>query len=125
MGSPLAILVLVLIVLLIGALVLWGTGTFKSAEAGEVEPEDVEAGRALRYDVPRGQDPAVVLVALEHAGVEAWPDPHRPGRAIVIPCEGHRDVRDRARAAIEGARSTSLDGPPTLDPRPVRFWGEA
>jgi uncharacterized membrane protein YcjF (UPF0283 family) len=78
----------------------------------------------LEYDVPTGQDPVVVLAALEQAGYTATVETHHPHQRVLIDCAGDRDAeRARVRAVIESADVTAPDdGAPVA--RAVRFRDE-
>jgi hypothetical protein len=68
----------------------------------------------LEYAVPEGQDPAVVLAALERAGYTATVDPNGPHQVVLIACPAGVD-RDRAhvRSVIEsGSVTAPQDGVP-------------
>jgi hypothetical protein len=64
----------------------------------------------LEYAVPQGQDPVVILTALERHGYTAMVDTHGTGQVVMVRCPGGVD-RDRAhvRALIESANVTTQD----------------
>ena len=68
----------------------------------------------LEYAVPDGQDPTVILAALEKAGYTATADPHHAHQRVLIACPGGVDrQRARARSVIESASVTPpQDGVP-------------
>lgn len=77
------------------------------------------------YVVPEGQDPAVLLAALHHHGLEAAGDLRGSRQLVHIADQsGVEDIRERARAVIESVTSTTFDDPLQFDPRPVRFEDE-
>lgn len=78
----------------------------------------------LKYSVPTGQDPAVILAALERAGYTAVVDPHGAHQTVLIGCpEGVEHERSKVRALIETAGVSALqDGAPVQ--APVRFLDE-
>lgn len=79
----------------------------------------------LRYRVPEGRDPAVLLAALRREGFEAIPDSEDVARHdILIPChEGKDRHREHVRAVIENVDQVNLDG--DRDPvGAVRFTDE-
>ena len=68
----------------------------------------------LEYSVPTGQDPAVILAALERAGYIATVDPGITHEVVLVACpDGVARERDRVRALIESASITAPeDGVP-------------
>jgi len=73
-----------------------------------------DAVPTLEYLVPTGQDPAVILAALESAGYTATADPHHAHQRVLIACpEGLDRQRARVRTVIESASvTTPQDGVP-------------
>ena len=53
----------------------------------------------LSYDVPNGQDPADILIALRQAGYESVEDTVHGLHRVLVACPGHRD-RDHIRSVI-------------------------
>jgi hypothetical protein len=100
-------------ILLIGLATGRFGGTLRRTQAVQ---DDLESPRTptLEYDVPTGQDPAVVLAALQQAGVTATNDSTTEGQRVLIACpEGLDRQRARARAAIGSANvTTQSDGVP-------------
>ncbi|HEX2892556.1 MAG TPA: hypothetical protein VHO29_00960 [Marmoricola sp.] len=78
----------------------------------------------LGYEVPVGQDPTVVLAALERAGYTATTDNTHPRQTVLIACPGGIEgERRRVREVIESAGVTTPDdGAPA--PVEVRFLDE-
>lgn len=63
-----------------------------------------DAVPTLEYAVPTGQDPTVILAALERAGYTATADPHHAHQRVLIACpEGLDRQRARVRSVIEAA----------------------
>jgi hypothetical protein len=123
MGGALFILLIAVVALIVGAYVLFGTGLFKSSQAGAVGPAAEEDGRSqLRYLVPPGQDPAVLLAALGNAGVQASEDiqfsPKGPTIVVAEPAD-----RERVRAVLAETPQTSMDDPAVRHDE-VRFMDE-
>ncbi len=79
----------------------------------------------LRYVVPTGQDPAVLLAALHADGYDAVTVLEHGRHVVVVSCPAGAD-RDRAhvRAVIRAAAQTSLEGE-QFDPGRVEFEDEA
>jgi len=81
--------------------------------------------QTLIYEVPPGQDPLVVLSALERAGFTAVSDVNSGPPKVVISCPEDRDrVRAEVRTIIEGADTTSIEHGAPVDTRKVRFEDE-
>lgn len=78
--------------------------------------------RIVAYAVPEGQDPAVLLAALERAGYEAITEEQRGATHLLAACPDERD-RDIIRRVIEGVHTTSFDGVP-IDVGHIRFDDE-
>jgi hypothetical protein len=68
----------------------------------------------LEYDVPTGQDPAVLLAALERAGYIASTDSRPTHHVVMVLCpDGVERERGNVRSVIESASVTSReDGVP-------------
>jgi hypothetical protein len=78
----------------------------------------------LEYSVPTGQDPAVILAALQSEGYTATVDPDHTQQVVLIACPGGLDrQRARVRSIIAAADVTTIDdgGPVDVD---VRFRDE-
>jgi len=79
----------------------------------------------LEYSVPTGQDPAVILAALQGEGYAATVDSHHTQQVVLIACPGGLDrQRARVRSIIAAADVTTIDdgGPVDVD---VRFRDES
>ena len=117
-------LVIVLAVVALGALVLYVLR--EQTKQRERVDEDLreEHTPALEYVVPTGQDPAVILAALERDGYTATVDPSGAHQVVLVACPAGVDrERARVRAAIESASVSTLeDGVPVQ--APVRFRDE-
>jgi hypothetical protein len=78
--------------------------------------EDLTGGSTptLEYAVPTGQDPAVILAALERAGYTATVDPTHTHQIVLIACPwGVEPERASVRSVIESASVTApQDGVP-------------
>ena len=120
MAIFLSLVVAVVVIAIIVTLVLAG-GTAgatrrQTQRVDEVESSDVAK---LRYLVPKGQDPAAIVVALQHEGYEAVAE----GEFIVVPL--HTDP-DRERAHIRsviGSADATIEGDSSPD-HEVRFTDE-
>lgn len=79
----------------------------------------------LAYDVPTGEDPAVILAALELAGYTATVEPRHPFQRVLVAYTGDRDAaRDRIRPVIETAGVTTPHDHRPVHTRTVRFADE-
>jgi hypothetical protein len=117
-------------IFLLGGLALVGFAvvaiTAGSSGGGGVERdhEGAEEPETLRYRVPVGQDPVVVVAALRQEGYDASAEPVPEGHDVVVPCPGGRDLhRPRVRATIQHADVTNPEGDP-YDVPPVTFADE-
>ena len=120
MGSAYAIIVIVVVALVLGAMMLSRLGKDRAARHEEV----TSAPHTLRYDVPDGQDPSAVLVALSRGGFEATADPGN-SHAVTIMLPLGRQQREEVRVLIENEAGQTLDPQDDVVPGgPVRFAGE-
>jgi hypothetical protein len=124
--------VLVPVILLVVALVLVAVA-LKRFGRREIQHSDhlQNADRpTLRYEVPSGQDPAVVLAELRRAGYDASPD-SEPGPSsplvIIGTTTGNAPDREQLRAALDRVDSTNIDPEvaSSVHRTPVRFMDEA
>ena len=78
----------------------------------------------LAYEVPLGQDPAVILAALNEAGYDSTSDGTHPRQTVLIGCPGGIEgEREQVRAIIASANvTTPQDGVPLETD--VRFLDE-
>lgn len=111
-------------ILALGALVVYVLRR-ESIERERVD-EELHDGHTptLQYSVPTGQDPVVILAALERAGYTAVVDPHGAHQTVMVGCpRGTDQERSRVRAVIESAGASALeDGVPVR--AEVRFRDE-
>lgn len=79
----------------------------------------------LEYDVPVGQDPAVILAALEIEGYTATVQSSHPLQRLLIACAGDRETeRARIRSTIESAGVTTPHDHAPVHRETVRFADE-
>ncbi len=126
MGAVLVPVLLIVLALVVGTIVV------KRFSAAEVEHSDrlQNADRpTLRYEVPPGQDPAVVIAALSGDGYDVSPD-SEPGPSSPIVIIGRRGGgapdREAVRASLTLLDETNID-PPTsgsVERGRVRFLDE-
>lgn len=94
-------MVILVSVLALGALVVYVLRQ-QSIERERVEQELHDSRTPkLEYSVPTGQDPAVILAALERAGFVAGVDSHGTHQVVMVKCpEGPERTRSKVRALI-------------------------
>lgn len=119
-----AVVAAILALLLITLYVLRQQGSFVRRH-NEVHRElQSETTPTLEYDVPTGQDPVVILAALDRAGYTATVDPKHAHQRVLVGCPAGIDgERERVRSVIESASvTTPEDGVPMRTD--VRFRDE-
>jgi hypothetical protein len=121
MGIVVASVVALLVIAAVAYIAFVVLGARASAAADEGQTPPVEA---LRYDVPDGQDPVVVLSALRKAGYDPDTDLVEGRAVVVVPCpSGSEQERAKVRNVIADASETTLDGP-EFEPGQVTFQDE-
>jgi hypothetical protein len=120
MGAAYVLVILVVVALVVAGILLSKLGKDRAARHEEV----TSARHTLRYDVPVGQDPAAVLVALSRGGFEAVADPiDNHALTIVLPLGTKQ--REEVRVLIENEAMQTLDEQDEhVHDRPVRFADE-
>jgi hypothetical protein len=120
MGAAYVLVILVVVALVAAGVMLSRLGRQRAAQHEEV----VSARDVLRYDVPAGQDPAAVLVALSRGGFEAVPDPvDQHALTIMLPLGARQ--REEVRVILENEAGQTLDEQDEHVPDgPVRFADE-
>src|SRR5215212_2949052 len=104
-------------VVVIAVVVAWFTGRGAGfvRRHNEVH-EELTSDRTptLEYVVPTGQDPTVILAALDRAGYTATSDSTHPNQRVLIECpDGVEEQRGDVRSVIESASvTTPEDGVP-------------
>ncbi|MCW2786945.1 MAG: hypothetical protein JWP74_3462 [Marmoricola sp.] len=113
-------LVLIAVVAVALALVRFSQSRGAQQEALEADP------RVLRYVVPEGQDPAVVLAEFQGLPLEVAPAPGEAVHEILISSPAGRPAVDReqVRTLLAGVQRTSLDADAPAPLPPVRFADE-
>ena len=120
MGAVLVPVVIVLVLLVLGLVMVKRLGRDGDQRRDEV----MTAPHTLRYDVPAGQDPAAVLVALSRHGFEAVADPDDV-HALVIKCPLGSAQREEVRVVLENEAMQTLDEQDEhVSTGPVRFLDE-
>jgi len=121
---PAVLIVVLIAAVVLAAIVLYAVRQHAAAHNrvdAELHDERVPT---LEYAVPTGQDPVVILAALEQAGYVATVDPQGAHQHVLVKCpRGIEAERESVRSAIESASvTTPIDGMPlAVD---VRFLDE-
>jgi len=119
-GAAYVLVILVVVALVVGGVMLSRLGKDRAARHEEVS----SAQHTLRYEVPAGQDPAAVLVALSRGGFEAVADPGDQHRLTIMLPLGSRQ-REEVRVVLENEAGQTLDPQDEHVPGgPVRFVDE-
>lgn len=116
------VIVLVVLVALGGLVVFWllRWGKERAATAEELERPETET---LEYLVPPGQDPVVVMSALETEGFTTRMD--TSGELLHIHCPAGRErARAKARAVISEADASAIEHGRPMDHGRVTFVDE-
>lgn len=103
------IAMLVVAFLVVGLIVAFALRRWTLDEAQTEARMHTPEAHAVAYDVPVGQDPAVLLAALERAGYQAVSDMSRGVERVLVACPGEQD-RAQVRSIIEHVHSTSFEG---------------
>jgi hypothetical protein len=103
---------LVIVLVLVAVVIAWFTINALREKVQEREQVDeVLHDRempTLEYSVPTGQDPVVILAALERAGYTATADPNHAHQRVFIACpDGVERHRAHVRSVIESANVTT------------------
>lgn len=126
MGAVLVPLLLVAIAVVAGVAALKRFGSEAVQESDRLQDNDRPT---LRYLVPPGQDPAVVLGALRESGYDASPD-SEPGPSSPLVIIGSRTGgspdREDVRSVLTALDETNVnpDESGSVDLAPVRFTDE-
>ena len=125
MGAVLVPVLLVLIVLVIGAIAV---KRFTRAEIDHSDRLQADERPTLRYQIPAGQDPALVLAGLRRAGYDASAD-SEPGPSspiVIIGATGGAPDREAVRRALADIDGTNVvpEESGTVDRTRVRFEDE-
>ncbi|MBW8751735.1 MAG: hypothetical protein JF565_09975 [Propionibacteriales bacterium] len=122
MAFPIVILLAVVVLALVVLYVVREQVRHRARVDEELHDERVPT---LEYAVPTGQDPALILAALERDGYAATVDTQAAPQVVLIRCPAGLD-RDRAhvRSVIASAQGTVQEGSPPVR-TDVRFADEA
>jgi hypothetical protein len=126
MGALLVPIVLGLVVLVLAAVAVTRFTRREIEHGDQLRAADRPT---LTYEVPPGQDPAVVLVALRHAGYDASADAGSGASSPVViigTTTGGAPDREDVRAALSRLDRVNVDpeADVALDLPPVRFTDE-
>ena len=118
-------LMLVIGVLVVGAVVALGLRSWLSDEGQTADEIRSHESTDLVYLMPVGQDPAVLIAALHHAGFQSTTDSRDGHSRLLVDCPGGREHdRDQVREVIEHAHIAGSDGVAFSGARGVRFEDE-
>jgi hypothetical protein len=107
MGAVLVPVILIVIVLVAGAIALKRFGRAQVAHSDRLQNADRPT---LRYEVPPGQDPALVLAGLHQAGYQASAD-SEPGPSspiVIIGAGGGAPDREEVRRTLSDLDGTNI-----------------
>ena len=122
-GLPGLLIVLVVAVIVVLASVYVVIPWVRGQERERAEITDPRR-ESLVYEVPEGQDPAVIVTALRNDGLEATEVLRQGRQRVVIACpNGQEDLRPRARAVISNEADLNFEGDPAMR-REVTFLDE-
>jgi hypothetical protein len=124
-----AVLVPVILALIVVVLVVVAVKAFSSREVEHSDQLQAAQRHSVRYQVPNGQDPAVVLHRLESEGYDVSPD-SEPGPSSPILIIGTQDAtvidREAVRATLASLDESNINpeesGP--IRQEPVKFVDE-
>jgi hypothetical protein len=117
------LIIIVVVFVALAVLVLFWMLRWSKDRAATAEELESPATETLEYVVPNGQDPVVVMAALENEGFTTRMD--STGEVLHIHCpDGREQARDRARAVIAEADSTAIEHGRSLDQGRVTFVDE-
>jgi len=113
MNTPVVFLVFLVLAVVVGiAYSARATGKVAKKAEQQASPADPRV-ETLRYLVPDGQDPTVLISALEPEGYTADLEVAGAGRYLVVACPAGRDrERARVRHILAEHAMASLEGPP-------------
>ncbi len=97
-------------VLAVGAFLALGLRSWTLAESRTEARLRRPGAPTLTYTVPPGQDPAVLMAALRHAGYTSVTDLKGGGELLVVECPDEHDRAD-VRSIIEHVDRAGFDGP--------------
>jgi hypothetical protein len=125
MGAVFVPVILLIIVIVAVALALKRFGRREVQHSDRLQNADRPT---LRYEVPAGQDPAVVLAGLRQAGYDASAD-SEPGPSspiVIIGADGGAPDREEVRRTLTELDGTNIvpDESAPVQPSRVRFLDE-
>lgn len=118
--------VVVPIIIALAVLVIAVVGLRRLSRDERRHADDLRTPGSLRYRVPAGQDPAVVLAALGNAGYDAAPDSTTGvGPELLIRSgDGTEPDREEVRRVLSSVRTLNPEGDQATDLPEVRFTDE-
>ena len=112
-----AVAIVLIIAIALSVVLALGVRALLGQEARTEERLHAPGSHVLAWEVPEGQDPVGVKVALARAGFAAVADNARHGEALLVECD--EADRDRVREVIEQVTRTGYDGTPMTAQRVV------
>lgn len=103
-----AAVILVVITLVLGVAIMLGMRTWVAAESRTETRLHDPSTTTVRWEIPNGVDPAVVMGALAQAGFTSVIDQPSHGRCLRVECAPTQ--RARLREVIAGVHASAYDG---------------
>jgi hypothetical protein len=118
------LLILMIVAVVALALLVWAGLQDRIRQQRRVR-EDADGNvPTLDYEVPEGQDPAVLVVALRQEGYEATVEPSGRHPHVLVPCpSGAERERAHVRSVVQAASVSALDDGVPLQ-QEIRFADE-
>jgi hypothetical protein len=117
-------IVVALVVVAFLVALAWALRNRTVAETAKERRLQSDESSTLTYLVPPGQDPAVLVAALEKQGFDAAADVVGGPQRLLVGARTGRPDREEVRSVIEGASWTTIDHAKPVDREPVRFVDE-
>jgi hypothetical protein len=114
------------LVLLVIAWLVFSSVSARRVKTAPERPSPAEPGiETLRYRVPQGQDPAVIMSKLDRGGYTATLDETGGDKYLAIACpDGQANDRPAIRSIIDSAHTTAIDSGADFDPGRASFEDE-
>jgi hypothetical protein len=116
----------VVVIIIVLAIIVMAAVRFVHRQAAHQDDAKSAPEEMLRYHVPEGQDPAIVVAALQKEGFRAIPDVQGAGAShdVLIPCsEDVERHRAHVRSIIQGTEQINFEGDQRQIPQ-VKFADE-
>lgn len=116
----------VVVIIIVLAVIVMAAVRFLHRQAAHQDEVKAAPVDMLRYRVPEGQDPAIVVAALQKEGFEAMPDVQGAGAShdVLIPLsDGVEQHRAHVRSIIQSTEQINFEGDQRQIPQ-VKFADE-